>query len=403
MKNLFYFILPLILFSACSSEPKQDNYDANYIGIKFETYTNFDSIVEFAQSLNKPIFIDCYASWCGPCKMMSAQVFPDTTVGQYFNAQYVSYKIDMEKEGKSLREKFNIIGYPTYIFLNPLGEEMHRAVGYIQKDEFIDLAARAKDSELNMAGYQKSFKEGNRALDFLAQYANTLSDAGLSFEEPVKAYLSQLETNDYYTQSTYDFFLLYLNDINSKETKFLLDQKNKLISVFGEFQYNMLMQRIAEAYFRTYVYRPLEPKNLTAVINYLKDNNIEEANKYAFEFEFTFHRRRQDWLNYEKTALAGVEKYLADDDNALNNAAWIFYEHIENPESIQEAVKWAIMSVQLNPQYSNMDTYASILFKAGVFDEAKYAAQKAIELGKAQGQDVGTTQALLEKINLKLS
>ena len=86
-----------------------------------------------------------------------AQVFPDTTVGQYFNAQYVSYKIDMEKEGKSLREKFNIIGYPTYIFLNPLGEEMHRAVGYIQKMN--SLLSSQSQRFRTQYGSTKSFKK----------------------------------------------------------------------------------------------------------------------------------------------------------------------------------------------------------------------------------------------------
>ena len=118
MKNLIIASLLLVLATACESGPKQDNYDPDHIGIKFEKYSTWDSLLKVSQALNKPIFIDCYASWCGPCKMMAKNIFTDTTVGQYYNTHYVSYKINIEKEGLKLREKFNIMAYPTYVFLN---------------------------------------------------------------------------------------------------------------------------------------------------------------------------------------------------------------------------------------------------------------------------------------------
>ncbi|HLU87988.1 MAG TPA: thioredoxin family protein, partial [Taishania sp.] len=42
--------------------------------IQFEE-GDWNSIVAKAQSANKPIFVDAYAVWCGPCKWMSATVF----------------------------------------------------------------------------------------------------------------------------------------------------------------------------------------------------------------------------------------------------------------------------------------------------------------------------------------
>ena len=43
--------------------------------------------LEKAAAEDKLIFVDAYAEWCGPCKVMAARVFPDAEVGDYFNAQ----------------------------------------------------------------------------------------------------------------------------------------------------------------------------------------------------------------------------------------------------------------------------------------------------------------------------
>ena len=45
----------------------------------------------------KPCIIDFYTTWCGPCKVLAAKVFPQKEVGDYFNPRFVSLKLDMEK------------------------------------------------------------------------------------------------------------------------------------------------------------------------------------------------------------------------------------------------------------------------------------------------------------------
>ncbi|HMZ23915.1 MAG TPA: DUF255 domain-containing protein, partial [Saprospiraceae bacterium] len=65
-------------------------------GMTFET-GNWASILKKAKKEKKLIYLDAYTSWCGPCKMMKKNVFPDAAVGEYFNANFVNAQIDMEK------------------------------------------------------------------------------------------------------------------------------------------------------------------------------------------------------------------------------------------------------------------------------------------------------------------
>ena len=111
---------------------------SDYQGIVFETGT-LQEALEKAQAENKAVFVDCYTSWCGPCKMMSARVFPDKLAGDFFNPRFVSIKIDMEKgEGKELRGRWDVTAYPTYLVLDARGEVVHTSRGYIPAEELVE-------------------------------------------------------------------------------------------------------------------------------------------------------------------------------------------------------------------------------------------------------------------------
>ncbi|MDE6685622.1 MAG: thioredoxin family protein [Duncaniella sp.] len=79
--------------------------------------------IDKAAKENKMVFLDCYTSWCGPCKMMSESVFPTKEVGDYMNPKFVSIKIDMEKgEGPELAKRVEISAYPTFILFDKNGK-----------------------------------------------------------------------------------------------------------------------------------------------------------------------------------------------------------------------------------------------------------------------------------------
>lgn len=91
-----------------------------------------------AAAQHKYIFVDAYATWCGPCKMLRATTFKDAKVAAFFNQNFINVSIDMEKGvGPQLAQQWRLEAYPTLIIFNPQGKAVLGTVGYIKADELL--------------------------------------------------------------------------------------------------------------------------------------------------------------------------------------------------------------------------------------------------------------------------
>lgn len=88
--------------------------------------------LEKAKAENKLIFVDCYTTWCGPCKMLKQYTFKDANLGDFMKQNYICLAIDMEKpEGMTIAKRYGIEAYPTLLFLDKYGRVVNHQVGGI--------------------------------------------------------------------------------------------------------------------------------------------------------------------------------------------------------------------------------------------------------------------------------
>ncbi len=97
----------------------------------------YDSALKKAKQTNKPLLIDFYTDWCGWCKELDKQVYPDPKINELAK-KFIFLKVDCEKDTATAK-KYSINSYPTIYILDPHGKVIEQVNGYRDKDEFLAL------------------------------------------------------------------------------------------------------------------------------------------------------------------------------------------------------------------------------------------------------------------------
>ena len=103
----------------------------------------WSDVLAMSEEKSKPIFVDVYTQWCGPCKKMDATTFQDTAVGDYMNDNFINVKWDADHPNyKSLAKRYGVTGYPTLLYIDYTGNVIKRRTGMHDKRRLMDLSVQ---------------------------------------------------------------------------------------------------------------------------------------------------------------------------------------------------------------------------------------------------------------------
>ena len=367
-------------------------------GIQFFKGTFSEALVQ-ANEQHKLLFVDCFTTWCGPCKWMSAHVFTDEAVMSSFNKNFICLELDMEKgEGLTIAKKYNVKNYPTYLWIDPSGKQVHRSVGSTSSEEFLVIAGKAMDPTKNLSYMKNQYETGNREQELLLNYASSLKTAyDMSYQTVADEYFRTLPEKDLTLEKNWNAIRKFTPNINS----YTYEVMTRLVPSFNEHYGKDSVQAVFDELAISSLSFARQQKDsvmLKKAVAKLKESNNMELFKEGMTEEMNYYKGNKNYSKYAELAHDYINKHFLDDPKKLNAVCWTYFQHINDKEQLAEAEKWIAQSVALEDMYYNTDTYANLLKKLGKKKEAIVMANHAITLAKKEGQDFSSSQDLLNDL-----
>jgi len=369
-------------------------------GIRFFEGT-WDEAVAEAKRLDRIIFVDAYAVWCGPCKKMAADVFPDDKVGEFYNKNFLNVKLDAEKgEGLKFREKYPISAFPTLFYIDYTGEVVQQVKGAQQIDGFIELGKKALSKIDRSQQYVAAYESGDRDPELILNYVRALNKAGKSSIKISNEYLRSQK--DLSTPFNLRFILEAAAEADSRIFDMLIERRTAIQALESA---QVVKDRIREACEAT-AQKALEFRNrelLEEAIAKMKKYYPEKAASFRMSMEMDYWSAMGDVDKYIAACQQYAKTEAAKDEKALMGLGGSLAKQFgHEPKAMQAAENFSKMAADKSTDYKTHLNYAGILMRNGKKDKALEAAKKALEMAKPHGdQAVRMVEFQIQQLNSK--
>lgn len=380
-------------------------------GTYFEHGLSWQQVKEKAKKENKYLFVDCFTTWCGPCKYMTNNIFPQEKVGDFFNKNFVNVKVQFDKtkndseevkqwyaDAEAIGKQFKVRAYPTFLIFSPKGELVHRIVAGGEADEFIAKAQKSLSPETQYYTLLAKNQSGIATPEDLMQLANAAGDA---YEEEnaskyTDAYLATQK--DLYTKTNLEFLINRVESIKGNGFEVLLKAPENVKAIIGAEKVNEVL---ANVILKEHIYPSFKTANNIDSLIAVASSKYPSVDitKSTGLLKVHFYLNRKKWDQFENAVLSYMTKYGAKaNPDLVDFFARKVFENCDHVDLVTEALKWSKRNVEQTegrePEY--LSTYANLLYKSGKKKEAIATQQRALNLVSANEKDV--YQSTLDKM-----
>ncbi|MCB9267177.1 MAG: thioredoxin family protein [Lewinellaceae bacterium] len=352
-------------------------------GIEF-FHGSWEEALEEAQKQEKVIFIDAFATWCGPCKRMAREVFPNDKVGEFYNRHFINMKLDMEKgEGLTFRKNYPVSAFPTLYFINSDGEVVEKVRGAQDVDGFLALGEKVLSLADNSSEYAAEYEKGNRDPELLYKYVRALNKAGKPSLKVANEYFDNQQNLD--TEFNLRFLLEAAIEADSKIFSMMTDRREAIEKLVGKEAVRDQIYSACQATAGKAVEFGVEAL-LDEAIDKMKEHYPEKADVFELSSQMDFYRNTGDVKNFSKACKKYAKKVAVDNPDELNKLSSEIVKHFSREDSAMKlAEEMAGEAAAKGQQYQYYLNYAQILHLNGKQNDARQAAEYALELARSEG------------------
>jgi thiol-disulfide isomerase/thioredoxin len=351
-------------------------------GIQF-FHGTWAQALEEAKSQKRVIFVDAYAVWCGPCKRMSSQVFPDKQVGDFFNKHFVNLKIDMEKsENVDFASKYPVGSYPTLMFIDETGKVVLKDVGAKGVDALLELGKKALGADNKSVDYTKKYEAGERSAQFIHDYVVELNKASKPSLKIVNDYLKTAKPED--AEITKKIIFEGTTEADSRVFNLMVGELSAYRKEYSNERVEAKIKQACDATLTKAISFKSQELLNEAIDKYQKHSKADDKDVYKTRAESNFYAAIKDVKTYialaekqeaplqKKDNYPGLEKLALDAVRAFPSEVMAL--------EFAEGVMKRLVKADMKPTY--LISLCDVQAKKGDYKEAMKTAKKGKELAE---------------------
>lgn len=397
---IFTFFAPCLLFAQLNN---------SRIAVQWDDKSDWLQILAKAEHQEKYIFVDCYATWCKPCKMMDKNVYVNEKISEYINDNFISVKFQFDtssfddetvkrryKDAKEILDKYHVSSFPTFLFFSSSGKLLHKGFGYKNQDDFMTILKSACDTNKQFYTLIDKYKHNNIShtlLPSLSNMARSLGESNLSREighDYLMNYLYNLSNNEILTKENVEYMDQYVQSSNEKGFDLFLRYSDRINVLMGKnnFAFGVIQRVVTTEEIDSILSKKTNDSNdpnWNYFINRIKKKyGASTAGRVVTDAQLKWYRQKKNWNKLAKVYISKTEQYGLDTSGIAkyfaNNMIWeLFFEHNNDKALINKGIKMMEVVMKGESNSTFFDTYANLLYKAGRVKEGIKWEERAME------------------------
>lgn len=358
-----------------------------------------------ARQAHKSIFLYASSPGCHWCKPMEKEVFTDPAVSAYYNATFLSYKINIDEgEGEVLAKRYEIRSMPTYLYFSPEGKLLHMSSGHKPPTDFVQDGKDAFDPGKAFFTLKERYEAGDRGADFLYTFAvaPALDQQGTLYDQVNADYLKTQKPEALASAKNQELVFNAYGSFGAPATQYFLVHRQAFVPQFGQAEVSAKVRRVIgnEA---DELGRRNDLPGLGRLQQALARVMPAEAAQWQAlaRIQYLLGEPKRDWPAYTEAVLDYGKKYASQDNFTLREAGVYLAFFVKDKVLLTKGDEIIRQAIAINRSYDNLCTRAKLLHKLSRDPEAARVAQEAVTVAAKDQKNPEEATDLLAEISQK--
>ncbi len=398
---------------------------------------------------DKLIFVDCYASYCKPCKLL-AKEFNKPKLAKYLNTNFINVKVDMESDfGAEFKNKYQVVFLPTVMILDKHGNLKFKIDRLASADELLALSKHYQEkiypSTIVSEPIAQAPARPTTTTAKVRKKKTTVSKPAAPVVVPAQKEKVEIATNapeevivhvfgqggaemppeilkqeayfrmelmdgshrttahaylktqkDWSTLENMRFLFDFLYTVNSEEFDYLIENRVAFDNMIGKEVVDATINIIVNNELERGYPRP-DREKATLLYSYLNVENPENRGTEYYLNNLLNENKSDEYLTI-------AEKYITnnkvDNPEIYFNLSKLYLESTSSKKKLKKIRPYIEKAIELDPSNSSSLLLQSALeYKLNNTKEAKEIADRALSVAKANSQNIKEINEMITRLN----